>query len=78
MGQVNVNAPGDGGDRSGAAGVNLVAVIIALLLIVVVLWLLFAGPLAGVFGGGGSGAGTGTSPGNVNVKVEVPTVAPQK
>ena len=78
MGQVNVNAPGDGGDRSGAAGVNLVAVIIALLLIVVVLWLLFAGPLAGVFGGGSSGAGTGGSPSNVNVKVEVPTVAPQK
>ncbi len=75
MGQVNVNAPGDGGDRSGAAGVNLVAVVIALLLIVVVLWLLFAGPLSGVFGGGTS---TGGSPSNVNVKVEAPTVAPKK
>jgi len=75
MSQVNVNPPagGDGsGDRTAAAGINLITVIIVLIVVLVILWwLFFAGPLAGMFGGG-------TSTTNVNVNVPAPTVAPKK
>jgi hypothetical protein len=51
MGQVNVNTPGGGGDTSGSTGVNLAVVLIIGIIALVVLWFLFTGPWAGVFGG---------------------------
>ena len=66
MSQVNVNPPSDGGDRSAAAGINLITVLIVVALLAVLLWWLFTGPLA--FGGGDSGSNDI----NVNVKTEQP------
>lgn len=52
MSQINVNSgpPVDSEDRSGAAGFNMLAVVLVLVVAVVVVWLLFAG----LFGSGGS------------------------
>jgi hypothetical protein len=70
MSQINVNPAGSGGDRSGAAAINMVTVIVVLAVLVVVGWWLFT---AGPFGAGGS-AGTKDVNVNVNVpKVEQPT-----
>jgi hypothetical protein len=66
MGQVNVNPPSDSGDRSAAAGINLVTVLIVLVVILIVGWFLFTGPLANLGGGGTN------NPTDVNVKVEAP------
>jgi hypothetical protein len=46
MSQINVNPSGDSGDRSAAAGINMVTVIIVLAVLLVVGWFLFTGPLA--------------------------------
>ena len=52
MGQVNVNErSSDTADRSTAAGLNLVAVMIAAAVLIGVLWFLFMGPARGSFGG---------------------------
>jgi hypothetical protein len=62
MSQINVN-PSGSGDRSGAAAINMITVIIVLAVLLVVGWWLFtAGPLAG----GGAR--------DVNVNVNVPKV----
>ena len=52
MSQINVNSgpPVDSEDRGGAAGFNMLAVVLVLVVAVVVVWLLFAG----LFGSGGS------------------------
>lgn len=64
MGQVNVNPGGDGGDRSGAATINMVTVIIVVAVVLVVGWWLFtAGPLS-----------TPAGPRDVNVNVNPPKV----
>ena len=54
MSQINVNSgpPVDTGERSSAAGFNMVAVLLALVVAVVVVWLLFAGLFGLVRGGG--------------------------
>ena len=45
MGQINVNPSSDSGDRSGAATINMVTVVIVLAVLLVVGWWLFtAGP----------------------------------
>jgi hypothetical protein len=60
--QVNVNAPPpaeqpietvDSGDRTAAAGINLITVLIVLGVLAVIAWYLFTGPLRS-FGGGGT------------------------
>lgn len=68
MGQINVNPPPprDGGDRSAAAGINMVTVLIALVVLLVLVWLFLAGPLSGVFRGGNT----------TNVNVTTPTQQP--
>jgi hypothetical protein len=57
MSQINVNAPepiaDTGGDRSAAAGINLVTVLIVLAVLAVIAWYLFTGPLRS-FGAGGT------------------------
>jgi hypothetical protein len=72
MSQVNVNPSGGGSDRSGAAMINMVTVIIVLAVLLFVGWWLFtAGPL-------GTG---GTRDVNVNVnppKVEQPAAPAEK
>jgi hypothetical protein len=41
MGQVNINRPADTGDRTGAAGVNFVAVLIGLVVVVALVVFMF-------------------------------------
>ena len=63
MSQINVNAPppslepADSGDRSAAAGINMITVLIVLGVLAVIAWYLFTGPLRSI--------GSGTT--NVNV-----------
>lgn len=71
MSQVNVNSPGpggptvppDSGDRTAAAGINFLTVIVVLAVVLAVLWFLFTGPLNSVFSGRR----------DVNVNVNTPT-----
>ena len=73
MSQVNVNAPPPAvdehahshGDRTAAAGVNFLTVLLVLGALAVLAWFLFTGPLASMTGGG-----TGT--GNTNINVNPP------
>ncbi len=53
MSQININGPDDNGDRTAAAGINLISVIIILLVLAALVWFLFAssGPVH-LFGGG--------------------------
>ena len=71
MSQINVNPPGErivetvdtGGDRSAAAGINLITVLIVLAVLAVIAWYLFTGPLSGL---GSSTSGGGQTNINVN------------
>jgi hypothetical protein len=62
--QINVNAPPpsvepvDSGDRSAAAGINMITVLIVLGVLAVIAWYLFTGPLRSI--------GSGTTNVNVN------------
>jgi hypothetical protein len=51
MSQININ-PSDSGDRTAAAGLNMVTVLLVLVVLVILGWFLLAGPLRGTFGGG--------------------------
>ena len=55
MSQINVNEPPEvvrsSGDRTAAAGINLVTVLIVLAVLAVIAWYLFTGPLRGLAGG---------------------------
>src|ERR1700694_1515253 len=57
MSQINVNVPEPGdvvdssGDRSAAAGINLMTVLIVLAVLAVIAWFLFTGPLRSLAGG---------------------------
>ncbi|MFN8636758.1 MAG: hypothetical protein U0893_23155 [Chloroflexota bacterium] len=71
MNQVNVNpggppVPEETGDRTSAAGINFATMIIVLGIVVVVLWLLFSGPIGTFFRGG-------TTNVNVNTPSNPPT-----
>ena len=65
MGQINVNphtVREGGSDRTAAAGINLITVLIVLAVLAVVVWFLLTGPLQGLIGGG-----------TTNINVNVPT-----
>jgi len=69
--QINVNPPGvepvdTSGDRSAAAGINLITVLIVLGVLAIIAWYLFTGPLRSI------GAGGGTT--NINVNPAPTTV----
>jgi hypothetical protein len=57
MSQVNVNRPADTGDRTAAAGINLLAVVLGLVVAGALVLFLFMS-----FGRGGSTGGTGSQP----------------
>jgi hypothetical protein len=66
MNQINVNPPGtaedpveSSGDRTAAAGLNLITVVIVLAVLAVIAWYLFTGPLRNI--------GSGSSTTNVQV-----------
>ncbi len=49
MSQYNVNGPDDGNDRTAAAGINLITVLIVLAVLVFLAWFLFTGPVQSMF-----------------------------
>lgn len=77
MSQINVNSPpptervvdtvDTSGDRTAAAGINLITVLIVLAVIAVIAWYLFTGPLRSI-----GSAGDSTT--NVNVNPPAPTI----
>ena len=78
MNQINVNPsrePVDvvdtSGDRSAAAGINLVTVLIVLAVLAVVAWYLFTGPLH--ITGGGSQTNINVNPAPTTVNVNPPS-----
>jgi len=70
--QINVNPPPGmepvdaSGDRSAAAGINLITVLIVLGVLAIIAWYLFTGPLRTV--------GSGGSTTNINVNPTAPTI----
>ena len=71
MNQINVNPSGvepvdTSGDRSAAAGINLITVLIVLGVLAIIAWYLFTGPLRSI------GSGSGTT--NINVNPAPTTV----
>ncbi len=63
MSQINVNPSGtDSGDRTAAAGINFMTVLIVLLVLLAVAWFLFAGPGRAIFGGGTYNVNVNTNP----------------
>jgi len=82
MSQVNVNPGGppvrdDTGDRTGAAGINLLTTVIVLAVVIAVLWFLFSGPVGSFFGGGTTNINVNT-PSNQPTQTQPakPTAAP--
>lgn len=75
MSQINVNVPPPeppverGSDRTAAAGINMITVLIVLAVLAVVAWYLFTGPLRSLTAGTGAGN-------NTNITVNAPTQAP--
>ena len=71
MSQINVNPtqdhvePVDSGDRTAAAGINLITVLVVLVVLAVVAWYLFTGPLRAMSTGGST---------TINVQNPAPTV----
>jgi hypothetical protein len=68
--QVNINPSGppvrdDSGDRSTAAGINFLTVVVVLAFAAALLWFLFSGPVGGLF--------RGTSDVNINVNTPAQT-----
>src|SRR5579859_1117938 len=72
MSQVNVNSPepvdtvDTSGDRTAAAGINMITVLIVLAVLAVIAWYLFTGPLRSMSGAGGT----------TNINVNQPPAAP--
>jgi hypothetical protein len=81
MSQINVNAPepiaDTGGDRSAAAGINLITVLIVLAVLAVIAWYLFTGPLRSFGAGGTTNVNVNPAPTTTtNINVNPPS-APQ-
>jgi hypothetical protein len=80
--QINVNTPppvesSSSGDRSAAAGINLITVLIVLGVIVVLGWYLFTGPLSGMMSGGTTTVNVNNpAPPAVNVNAPAAPAAP--
>jgi hypothetical protein len=74
MNQINVNPSREpvevvdsSGDRSAAAGINLITVLIVLAVLAVIAWFLFTGPLRAGFGGGTTNINVNPAPTSINV-----------
>ncbi len=82
MSQINVNAPDpvetvdSSGDRTAAAGINLITVVIVLAVLLVIAWFLFTGPLRSMTSGGTTNINVNPAPTTVNVNPPAQPNAP--
>ena len=78
MSQINVNAPDPvetvdtSGDRSAAAGINLITVLIVLAVLAVIAWYLFTGPLRSMGASGSSTTNINVNPAPTTVNINPP------
>ena len=80
MSQINVNPPptvehvDSGGDRTAAAGINLITVVIVLGVLAIIAWYLFTGPLRSLGAGGTTNVNVNPQPApTTSVNVNVPS-----
>ena len=78
MSQINVNSPPtvepvDSGDRSAAAGINLITVVIVLGVLAIIAWYLFTGPLHSVGSAGSGQTNVNVQPPQTTVNVQPPS-----
>jgi hypothetical protein len=80
--QINVNPPPsvervepvDSGDRTAAAGINLITVVIVLGVLAIIAWYLFTGPLRSLGAGGTTNVNVNPAPApTTSVNVNVPS-----
>jgi|SRR3954468_11872232 len=80
MSQINVNPPPSvepvdtSGDRSAAAGINLITVVIVLGVLAIIAWYLFTGPLRAVGSAGSGQTNVNVQPPQTTVNVQPPSV----
>lgn len=78
MSQINVNTPqpvetvDTSGDRSAAAGINLITVLIVLGVLAVIAWYLFTGPLRAMSGSSGGTTNINVNPAPTTIQVNPP------
>ncbi len=78
MSQVNVNPPPSvdpvdtSGDRTAAAGINLITVVIVLAVLAIIAWYLFTGPLRAISSGAGSTTNVNVNPAPTAVNINPP------
>jgi hypothetical protein len=79
MSQINVNSPdpieahATSGDRTAAAGINLITVLIVLGVLAIIAWYLFTGPLRSMSASGGTTTINVNQPAPTAVNVNLPT-----
>jgi cytoskeletal protein RodZ len=79
MSQINVNTPepvSTSGDRTAAAGINLITVLVVLGVLAVVAWYLFTGPLHSMSGPSDTTVNVNTPPSTINVNPPSAPAAP--
>jgi hypothetical protein len=82
MSQINVNSPDpieardSSGDRTAAAGINLITVLIVLGVLAIIAWYLFTGPLRSMGASGGTTTINVNQPAPTAVNVNLPTPPP--
>ena len=78
MSQINVNTPepiervDTSGDRTAAAGINMVTVLIVLAVLAVIAWYLFTGPLRTMTSGGTTNINVNPAPTTTTINVNPP------
>ncbi|GAC1321711.1 MAG: hypothetical protein NVSMB2_18660 [Chloroflexota bacterium] len=78
MSQINVNTPqpvetvDTSGDRTAAAGINLITVLIVLGVLAVIAWYLFTGPLRAMSGSNGSTTNINVNPAPTSININPP------
>jgi hypothetical protein len=76
--QINVNPPpsvdpvDSSGDRTAAAGINLITVVIVLAVLAIIAWYLFTGPLRAISGAGGT-TNVNVNPAPTTVNINPPS-----
>ena len=81
MSQINVNPPptvehvDTGGDRTAAAGINLITVVIVLGVLAIIAWYLFTGPLHSIGSAGSGQTNVNVQPPQTTVNVQPPNVS---